>query len=199
MSAAYTQPTSGLATSGLATSGVATSGVATSSVASPELADAERALAVSDGARVLPMATLFNRGTDDLIVLRNSGGKPLRVQGILIAEGSSRGAQSTAWHEVAIYRVATGGVAVAIRFLGVSASACGVHRARLFDSTDAACAWLESFEPAFDLGADFDVSDARASSAAVSLKAAALRDRAERLEREYRALVGEVLFRLETE
>jgi hypothetical protein len=165
----------------------------------PDLDDADRALAVTDGGRVLPMATLFTRGTDDLIVLRNSGGKPLRVQGILIAEGSSRGPHSTAWHEIAIYRVASGGVAVAIRFLGASGAACGVHRARLFDSTDEACGWLESFEPAFDLGADFDVSDARASSAAVSLKAAALRDRAERLEREYRALVGEVLFRLETE
>jgi hypothetical protein len=37
------------------------------------------------------------------------------------------------------------------------------------------------------------------SVAQVALKAAALRDRAERLARAYRVMVGELLFRLETE
>ncbi len=160
----------------------------------------DRALALSDGGRVLPVTALFARGTEDKwVVLRNSGGKPLRLQGELIAEGTSRASGGTAWHEIAIYRATDGGVAVAIRFLRSAGLENGVHRARSFADTDAASTWLESFEPAFDLSADFDVSDPRASAASVALKAASLRDRAERLDRDYRALVGEVLYRLETE
>jgi hypothetical protein len=64
---------------------------------------------------------------------------------------------------------------------------------------DDAATWLETFDPIADLSADFDVSDIRLSAARVALKASALRDRAERLDRAYRVLVGEVLYRLATD
>jgi putative heme degradation protein len=50
--------------------------------------------------------------------------------------------------------------------------------------------------PAIDLAADFDVSDATLSAAAVTVKAAGLRERAARLERGFRTLVGELLFQI---
>ncbi len=144
-------------------------------------------------------ATLFARATGESVtLLRNSGGKPVRVHGDLIAEGSSRTVASTSWHEVAFYRMAGGATAVAIRFMR-GGSACAVHRARLCTTNDEAATWLEEFDPSCDISADFDVSDRRMSAASVALKAASLRDRTERLDREYRALVSEVLFRLETE
>jgi hypothetical protein len=131
--------------------------------------------------------------------LRNSGGKPLRLHAELLAEGSSRQPGSSLWHETAIYRAQDGKFAVALRFLSATGGEAGVHRARQFDTEDEAATWLEAFDPACDLDADFDVSDPRLSVALVALKAAALRDRAERLSRAYRVMVGELLFRLETE
>ncbi len=133
------------------------------------------------------------------LVLRNSGGKPLRLQAELLAEGSSRLSGAMRWHETAIYRTNEGKFAVALRFLSATAGEAGVHRARLFDTEDDAASWLENFDPACDLDADFDVSDPRISITLVALKAAALRDRAERLSRAYRVMIGELLFRLETE
>jgi hypothetical protein len=145
-------------------------------------------------------ATLYARQSGSgVTVLRNNGGKPLQFHGVMIAEGSSRGQGALAWHEVAIYRTESGSLAVAIRFMRAGSGECGVHRARIFERQDGALSWLEDFDPACDLSADFDVSDRRSSAATVALKAAFLRDRAERLERDYRALVGEMLFRLETE
>jgi hypothetical protein len=150
--------------------------------------------------RMVPLTSAFTRGVEPpLVVLRNSGGKPLRLHAELVAEGSSRCTGSALWHELALYRTSEGTIAVAIRFLAASGMEAGVHRARLFDTADEVASWLENFDPAFDLGADFDVSDARESVASVSLKAAALRDRAERLSRAYRVMIGEVLYRLETE
>lgn len=132
------------------------------------------------------------------VLLRNVGGKPLRVRAELLAEGRSRDGDQAMWHEVAIYRTDVGQIAVALRFMRRGADV-GIHRARLFDGLDAAATWLEQFDPSADLSADFDVSDNRLSAASVALKAASLRERAERLDRAYRGLVGEILFLLESE
>jgi hypothetical protein len=154
----------------------------------------------SGEAQIVPLSWPFLAGADaPPLVLRNSGGKPLRLQAALLAEGSSRLAGATRWHETAIYRSSEGTFAVALRFLSAAAGEAGVHRARLFDTEDDAATWLENFDPACDLDADFDVSDPRISIALVALKAAALRERAERLSRAYRVMIGELLFRLETE
>ncbi len=148
----------------------------------------------------LPLASLPPRGGDtDSILLRNVGGKPLRLQGELLAEGSNRVPEAACWHEIAVYRTASGQIAVALRMMRPGGVETGVHRARVFEDMDGAATWLEGFDPAMDLSADFDVSDPRLSAACVAVKAAALRDRAERLDRAYRGLIGEVLFRLESE
>jgi hypothetical protein len=131
------------------------------------------------------------------LLLRNGGSKPLRLRGELLAEGSTRGISAESWHEVALYRTESGQVAIALRFMRSGAAESNVHRARIFEDMDQTASWLETFDPAVDLNADFDVSDTRLSAARIALKAAALRDRAERLDRAYRCLVGEVLFRLE--
>jgi len=156
------------------------------------LEEAQHALTVSS-----PKTTHCTRS--GVIVLRQSGGKPLKIKAELLAEGSSRTVTSLGWHEIAIYRTEEDGIVVAIRSLRNGGAESCVHRARSFPDTDQAATWLEEFDPSFDLSADFDVADPRASAASVSLKAATLRDRTERLKRDYRCLVGEVLFRLETE
>ncbi len=148
----------------------------------------------------LPLSGLPPRGGEaEAILLRNLGGKPLRLYGELLAEGSNRVPEAACWHEIAFYRTQAGQIVVALRFLQPGGVETGVHRARVFEDMDNAAMWLEGFDPAVDLSADFDVSDPRLSAACVAVKAAALRDRAERLDRAYRGLIGEVLFRLESE
>jgi hypothetical protein len=154
----------------------------------------------AERAALLPLAGAVSRGqAGGAVLLRNAGGKPLRLRAELLAEGSSRGEGAGAWHELAIYRMESGQVAVALRLARQGGAETGVHRARVFEDMDSASGWLEGFDPACDLSVDFDVADSRVSAAYVTLKAAALRDRAERLERAYRSLVGEMLFRLESE
>jgi hypothetical protein len=148
----------------------------------------------------LPLVWPYLAGGDvPPLLLRNSGGKPLRLQAEILAEGSSRRAGAAYWHETALYRTQDGKCAVALRFLSATGVEAGVHRARLFDTETEAASWLEGFDPACDLDADFDVSDPSMSVAQVALKAAALRDRAERLARAYRVMIGELLYRLEME
>jgi hypothetical protein len=47
--------------------------------------------------------------------------------------------------------------------------------------------------------AGFDVADPSLTGATLAVKAASLRDRAEDLRRAYQSLIGELLYRLETE
>ncbi len=150
-----------------------------------------------------PLASLSARGArgdeNATVLLRTASGKPLRLQAELLAEGSSRASDAPLWHEVSLYRTRSGQIALALRCVRASDPAGFAHRALVFDDMDAAATWLEQFDPTVDVNADFDVADTRLSSAAMALKAASLRDRTERLERAYRALIGEVLFRLETD
>ena len=169
------------------------------SAASAAFIESEPASA-ADRALALPVPALGVRSQPaGSVLLRNVGGKPLRLRADLLAEGSSRASNLGFWHELALYRTDSGQIAVALRLLRAGGAETGVHRARVFEDMDCAATWLEGFDPANDLSADFDVSDMRISAACVTLKAAALRDRADRLERAYRGLVGEMLFRLESE
>jgi hypothetical protein len=131
------------------------------------------------------------------VVLRNMGSKPLRLRAEMLAEGGNNMPGSECWHEIAIYGTETGQVAVALRLLRAAAGDIGVHRAQIFEDIDAAATWLEQFDTSADLAPDFDVADRRQSTATVVLKAASLRERAERLDRAYRGLLGELLYRLE--
>ena len=133
------------------------------------------------------------------ILLRNIGGKPLRLQATLLAEGGNRQAGVTHWHEIALYRTDAGQIALALRLMSAAPGDTGVHRARVFGDIDAACDWLEQFDGAADLDAGFDVADQNLSGPTLAVKAASLRGRADRLDRAYRGLVGEILFHLESE
>lgn len=133
-----------------------------------------------------------------MVALREAGGKPLRFRGELLAEASSRRPHMALWHEIAVYRCEDGGIAVSLRLRGADGVAES-DRARRFPSLDLAADWLAAFEPAADLRAGFDVADPAASGAEIAVKAASLRDRRDDLVRAYRAVVGELLYRIETE
>ncbi len=132
------------------------------------------------------------------VTLRVSGAKPLKLTGILLAEASSWSPGTLAWHEAGIWRREGGEVAVAIRTLRKAAGETDVHRAELFPTLAEALTWLEEFDPTADLSVDLDASDRRVSAIEVALRAAALRGRAEEVGRQWRALLGDMLFRLDT-
>lgn len=132
------------------------------------------------------------------VVLQVSGARPLRIRADLLAEGNSWCLGTEAWHEVAIYRREGGEFAVAIRTYNKAAEATDVHRAELFPTLEEATGFLESFDPTADLRVALDCADRRLSAAEIALRAATLRQRADEVTRHYRALIGEMLLRLDT-
>ncbi|NKC34478.1 hypothetical protein [Falsiroseomonas selenitidurans] len=133
------------------------------------------------------------------VALRVSGGKPLRLRGTLLVEGQSRAADSALWHAVSVWRLEGQDVAVALRTHRQAAPEADLHRAELFPTLAEALEWLEGFDPVADLAVDFDASDRRLSAVEIALRAAALRGRADQVTRQWRALLGEVLFLLDAE
>ncbi|SFK71156.1 hypothetical protein [Falsiroseomonas stagni] len=134
------------------------------------------------------------------VTLRVSGAKPVRLRGRLLTGGHSRATGCIAWHEVEVWQIAgSREVAVALRTHRPDGDAADVHRAELFPDLAEALDWLEAFDPLADLSVDFDASDRRLSGVEVALRAAALRGRAEVVTREWRALLGEVLFVLDAD
>jgi hypothetical protein len=142
-------------------------------------------------------AALSDPGRDQPVVLQVSGGKPLRLRGITLAEGQSWAPGTVAWHEVTLYRADTDEVAVAVRTLRKAPGETDIHRAELFPTLGDALSWLEQFDPTQDLSVDLDASDRALSAIEIALRAAALRGRADEVARQWRALLGELLFRLD--
>lgn len=72
-----------------------------------------------------------------------------------------------------------------------------MSHAHLFESLELALAWLQAFDPAADLFADLDASDRRLNATEIALRAAALRQRADWVELQYRSMIGELLFQFD--
>jgi len=72
-----------------------------------------------------------------------------------------------------------------------------VFHAHLFESLEKALGWLQTFDPTVDLFADLDASDRRISATEIALRAAALRQRADWVEMQYRSMIGELLFQFD--
>ncbi len=134
----------------------------------------------------------------EALVLRVSGGKPLHLRGRLLIEGSSRQGNGGAWHEIALYHEVAGRYAVAIRSCRPTPGDACVHRADCFASLDDAVSYLEAFDPSGDLAADIDAADPHTNAAAIALQAATLRQRMDAVTRQYRSLLGEMLYALDT-
>jgi hypothetical protein len=134
---------------------------------------------------------------NDAVTLRLSGGKPMRIRAELLAEASSRSAGAPAWHELALYRRDGGDYAIGLKTCRGPAGDSDVFHARIFPDLEAALDWLQDFDPTADLGADLDASDRRISTTDIALRAASLRQRADRVGLQYRSMIGELLYRLD--
>lgn len=128
------------------------------------------------------------------IMLRVSGGRPLHLRGHLLAEASSWSPGAPAWHEIALYQCDGGEIAAALRLCTQPGGAGDLCQARSFAVLSDAADWLGGIDATADLATDLDASDRRLSAVEIALRAAALRQRADRVERQYKAMVGELLF-----
>ena len=147
-------------------------------------------------------AALESGAWDDHVTLRISGGKPLHMRAELLAECTSWSHGAPAWHELALYHRDSGDFAVGIKTCRTAESSGPMHgsdifHARIFPDLDTALSWVQDFDPTADLGADIDSSDRRISTTDIALRAATLRQHADRVEQQYRAMVGELLYRMD--
>jgi hypothetical protein len=134
------------------------------------------------------------QGSDLSVVLRLSGGKPLRIRGDLLAECTSWSVSAPAWHELEIYGRDNGDIAVALRCCRGNFGEGDIFHARIFPTRDEALSWLQELDPSADLSANIDASDRRISTIDIALRAAALRQHTDRVERQYRSMIGELLY-----
>lgn len=128
-------------------------------------------------------------------VLRVCGAKPLRIQAVILAESTSWSPTVPAWHEVALFHTQGRECAVAVRMRKKALGEADIHHAELFATLDEALEWLEAFDPTAGLAPGFDASDRRVSTAEIALASAALRQQADAVTRQWRGLLGELLYR----
>jgi hypothetical protein len=148
---------------------------------------------------MVPDTIVPAESVDGVVTLRISGGKPIRMRAELVAEASSWMTGATAWHELTLYRRESSGFAVGIKTCRGTAGINNVFHAQIFADLDAALTWLEEFDPTADLDVDIDASDRSISTTDIALRAAALRQRADRLDLQYRSMIGELLYRLDAD
>ncbi len=143
-------------------------------------------------------ATILNPPDGCLpITLRVTGGKPMQIHAELMAECTSRTDGAPTWHDLVLYRQDGGGYALSLTTCRGPQGLSDVCRARSFATLDPALDWIEQFDPTADLCADIDSADRRISTADIALRAASLRQQADRVDQQYRAMVGELFYQLE--
>ena len=138
---------------------------------------------------------LYEAG-DGMVTLRLSGGKPMHMRAELLARCSSWSAGAQAWHELALYHRDSADFAIGLKTCLGPMGGSDVFHARLFPDLDAALGWVQGFDLTADLDADIASSDQRISTTDIALRAATLRQQADRLQQQYRSMVAELLYRL---
>jgi hypothetical protein len=96
-----------------------------------------------------------------------------------------------------VYRWLPADFSVGIKTCRTLIGAGDVFHARIFPDLDAALGWLQAFNPTADLDADIDSSDRSISTTDIALRAATLRQQTDRVEQQYRVMIGELLYRMD--
>lgn len=135
-------------------------------------------------------------GQSGLVTLKRVGTRPLTFRGTEICMAMSFVPGTPSWYEVNVYRTAEQRFVVAIKQFFRDADEHDICRAWEFDDFDGALSHIESYDPADDIRVDVDPS-APMTLAELAAHALALRAKAAEARRQYRSLVGEILYDLE--
>lgn len=131
------------------------------------------------------------------LTLPVSGAAPLHLVARPVVDGTSWSLSAPVWHEVAIHEREQGDFVVVIKTLRKAETEADTVRAEIHRTREAAVQQLLEFDAASELTADLDPSDRTQCTAELMMRAVSLRQKTEIVRRQYAAMLGDVLFRLE--
>lgn len=129
--------------------------------------------------------------------LRRTGGRPISFAGVQLTMAMDYAPGCEMWFEINLYRTAEERYVADVRNFKRDADEQDCFSVYEADSLDAALAALEGHDPANHIAIGFDLEAADASLADLTFRALALRVRVENARRQYRTLLGQVLYDLD--
>lgn len=129
--------------------------------------------------------------------LRRTGARPLQFVGAELCSAMSYGPGSTFWYEVNLFQTADQKFIVDIRLFSKTGEDQDRFFVKMVSSFDEVMDYLETYEPANDLRVDLAIDDEGTPIAELCLQAVSLRARIHDARRQFRSIVGEVLYELD--
>jgi hypothetical protein len=159
-----------------------------------KLPDLEREQAGGEGARALQELVAASFGAAaQRFELRRDGLSPCVFEGRLIAEASSVAPGSRLWYELAAYARTEGGYVASLKVFKKAVAEKDIFWARTFQTVAELLAYFETHDPARDVTAPDDLTDARLATVEAMIGAVALRQRIDEARSEYHSAAGELL------
>jgi hypothetical protein len=125
--------------------------------------------------------------------LRRDGLSPCVFAGRLIAEATSYSPGPRLWYELAAYARDDGGYVASLKVFKKSADEKDIFWARVFATASELSAYFENHDPARDIVASTDLTDAKVATAEAVIRAVALRQRIDEARAEYQSAAGDLL------
>ncbi|MEN0087529.1 MAG: hypothetical protein AAF737_03735 [Pseudomonadota bacterium] len=130
--------------------------------------------------------------------LRRTGMRPMNFTGRELCSAMSYASGTPLWYEINLYQTHEGSFVVDVRMFSKSEDERDMHRAVEVHDVDAMFDWLEAHDPIADIDCDCMVlATDSLSPTEVALRAADLRMRVDEGRRQYRDLVGQILYDLD--
>lgn len=144
-------------------------------------------------AGVSPMASSTQSYT-----LRRSGKRPLFFEGSELCMAMSYVPGTAFWYEVNIYRTTAESFVVYVRLFTKREGENDLHRVLECETFEDVMHFLETYDAAEDVRVDVLADDESAPLSELVVRAMALRARIEDARRQFRGLVGQILFDLDS-
>lgn len=131
-----------------------------------------------------------------LQVLRQTGGRPVSFHGRQLGHRNSYRLGTDLWFELNLYQTDDARFVADIRTFHKSAGAQDSYHVSVCDSLDEAVGVFERFDARREVSADFDPADPAMPPAEILAQAAALRYRLADADKQYKAVLSDLLYEL---
>ena len=129
--------------------------------------------------------------------LRRTGRKPVRFEGWQLIEAAGSEARSPIWYDLNVYRTVADSIVVELVVRRHAVDDQDLFRVKTFEDLAAASAWLEAYRCADDVPIPAGLFAADTALPWAVLHAVQLRQRIDRIETDYHALLSEVFAALD--
>jgi hypothetical protein len=134
---------------------------------------------------------------EQMVTVRRNGGRPLTFVGVELCSAMSYEPGTPLWYEINIYRSASRTYVASVKMFSKSEDERDRFSFYEADSIDEVMFWMEGYEPAHDVRADLPIDNTALPVIELGIKAAAASMKLAEARRQYRDLLGEVLFALD--